>query len=922
MLSTTLVSINSAGTAAGNRNSDFSTTSSGNNPTTYGPYGQSAQSNLSADGTLLAFASDATDLVGSVSDTNQASDVFVRNTTTGMTSLVSVTPDGSSPGNGPSFDPSISPNGRYVAFISLATNLSDVPGQSARAPQEQAVGALYVRDLQTGTTTLLDQTPSGQASDGWSAGQFVFSPDSQSLAWVDTSDDLTTAKVGSNFPANPVPGESLLPTYVYVRNLAAQSTSLVSVSTDGQASGNMDDNLGVPSDLVFSPDSKSLVFGSSATDLTTNPGSNLPAPGGVVFGPGSTNLFLRNLAAGTTTLLSVATNGQLTAGQSTGAVFSPDGQSVAFISDAANLTANPLDPATPPGEQSPELGTFTTNIFIRDLTTGTTSLVSVTPNGQMSNGLATEPVFSPDGGSIAFSSNAADLTSNPVDSTPAPDNDSPGGSFLGANDNIFLRNLAAGTTTLVSVTPLGKQSNGAVSQFVFSPDGHYLAFISSAGDLTDNAFEATPPAIPGAPSNPFGEGPTANVFVRDFAAGTTTLASATTGGLLSNGSATGPIFSPDSGSLFYQSTAIDLTSNPPDASADSGSAGATGFSPGFDGDNYFVYDLAAKTTSLISATTDGQLSNSTTDSAVLSPNGNTLYFDSNVDDLTTNDSNQLTGIFAATAPFTVPNQFQFASWESSAQESDGKTVITVLRSGPATGAASVDYSVQNGSARAGTDFTATSGTLDFAAGQTSRTFSIPLKSGDHFAGTLSANVVLSNPQGGTLGYPTTVLNLTSEPAPSSPTPTPTPTPPPVIPVHPVTLQPGPTVVSVTPTKGRQGIKTLVITFDQPLDPTSAINSANYQVSVPGRALAGRHGHQTAARPARSLAISRVAYNPAKNQVTVTLHTKLHQREAIELQIKGTAGGLADAGGTSLNSPDKLKPGKDFIAALEVVARRS
>ncbi len=45
-------------------------------------------------------------------------------------------------------------------------------------PTRRAVGDLYVRDLQTGTTTLLDQTPSGQASDGFSTGQFVFSPDS------------------------------------------------------------------------------------------------------------------------------------------------------------------------------------------------------------------------------------------------------------------------------------------------------------------------------------------------------------------------------------------------------------------------------------------------------------------------------------------------------------------------------------------------------------------------------------------------------------------------------------------------------------------------------------------------------------------------------------------------------------------------
>ena len=104
-----------------------------------------------------------------------------------------MTPDGQ-PANGDSFDPVISPNGRYVAFISEATNLTPVgAGTTVFVPNSPAVGYLYVRDLQTQTTTLLDQTPSGQTSDGFSTGQFVFSPDSTTLAWFDTSDNLTTA---------------------------------------------------------------------------------------------------------------------------------------------------------------------------------------------------------------------------------------------------------------------------------------------------------------------------------------------------------------------------------------------------------------------------------------------------------------------------------------------------------------------------------------------------------------------------------------------------------------------------------------------------------------------------------------------------------------------------------------------------------
>ncbi len=58
-----------------------------------------------------------------------------------------------------------------------------------------------------------------------------------------------------------------------------------------------------------------------------------------------------------------------------------------------------------------------------------------------------------------------------------------------------------------------------------------------------------------------------NVFVTNLETGTTTLASATTNGQLSNAIAGGLIFSPDSGSLYFSSNAIDLTSNPPDTSA-------------------------------------------------------------------------------------------------------------------------------------------------------------------------------------------------------------------------------------------------------------------------------------------------------------------------------------------------------------------
>jgi roadblock/LC7 domain-containing protein len=987
LLSIALVSVNAAGTASANSDSDFVSTTL-DQQVAYDGTTQSNPGSLSADGTKLVFVSDGSDLVGSVNDPNQASNVFVRNTTTGVTSLVSATP-----GNGDSFDPVISPNGRYVAFISVATNLTAAAGQSGvggdtLVPNPPAVGQLYLRDLQTGTTTLLDQTPSGQASDGFSTGQFVFSPDSTTLAWFDTSDNLTTATVD---PLSRPNDAGQQPTYVYVRDLAAQTTSLVSASTSGQASGSFSQS--DTTDLVFSPNSHSLVFGSSATDLTTNSPDNAPNPYAVLTEPSPENLFLRNLAAGTTTLLSVTTDGKLDVqGVSSGPVFSPDGNSVAFTSDVTDLTTNGTD-FTPPtsseaalsGNSLPPL-----NIFIRDLTTATTTLVTATPNGLQSSGLAQGPIFSPDGSELAFTSTGTDLTSNPLDPTPPPDSSQSidGAPFTLPSDNVFVRNLAAGTTKLISVTPDGMMSNGEVGQVIFSPDGHYLAYTTDASDLTKNAFETSPPSVPGFSSNTLGWGqfPISNVFVTNLETGTTTLASATTNGQLSNAIASGLIFSPDSGSLYYTSDAIDLTSNPPDTSTANPSSPSssitnptlasattngplsnaidpTGNPTGAGGmpssptmpqststvnpssqsssiTNLFVYDLSAGTTSLISATTSGELSNSTNTggevpdassiNAFLSPDGQTLYFDSNAADLTAGDSNpnQSTEIFAASAPFTVANQLHFQSWESAAKESDGSVAVTVVRSSPATTAASVNYTVENGTAQAGTDFTATSGTLNFAAGQGSQTFTVPLIPADRFSGTRSAELVLSNPQGATLGYSSAELDLTANPPlPSPPVTTPT-SPPVTTPTSPpVTTptsspQPGPTVVSVAPLNSRRDKTSLAITFDQALDPASAQNTTNYQVSLPGRALHVGHRHQTATRPRRMVGITTASYDPSTHEVTLTLGTKLRQGQAYQLQIKGAAGGLADTEGVALNSPGILKPGEDYLAALDLIARHS
>jgi hypothetical protein len=123
-------------------------------------------------------------------------------------------------------------------------------------------------------------------------------------------------------------------------------------------------------------------------------------------------------------------------------------------------------------------------------------------------------------------------------------------------------------------------------------------------------------------------------------------------------------------------------------------------------------------------------------------------------------------------------------------------------------------------------------------------------------------------------------------------------------------------------KGRRGITSLVITFNGALDATTAQDAANYQVSVPGRALHASRGHRSAARPSRPVGIAAASYDATAHQVTLTLSTALRPRQAAQLEIKGTSGGVTATDGAPLNSPEGLKPGLDYVGTLDVVNRRA
>ena len=86
-----------------------------------------------------------------------------------------------------------------------------------------------------------------------------------------------------------------------------------------------------------------------------------------------------------------------------------------------------------------------------------------------------------------------------------------------------------------------------------------------------------------------------------------------------------------------------------------------------------------------------------------------------------------------------------------------------------------------------------------------------------------------------------------------------------------------------PVKARGGIRELLITFDQALDPAAAVNIASYGVSIPGH----KHGkHRTAAAARTDVGVVSATYNAAEHQVTLTLDKKLHRRQGIQVKIKG------------------------------------
>ena len=313
-----------------------------------------AAASISGDGRYVAYQSFSPQLTPG--DTNVHADVFVHDRETGETSMVSVASDGTQ-GNAESGHPSISADGRYVAFQSAASNL--VHGDTNNESD------VFVHDRQTNTTTRVSV-----ASDGTQGNRRSYAPaisaDGSRVAFQSAASNL-------------VPGMDNEARDVFVHDLDTGETVCVSLAYDGTW-GN-----GRSQGPSISGNGRYVAFHSAASNLV----------------PGDTNglsdIFVSDLRTGRTTRVSVATNGDQATGErgSYHASISADGKYVAFHSWAPNLVA---------GDSN-----RTCDVFVHEMRTGNTTRVSVSSIGAQGNHESEMPSISASGRYVAFDSKASNL---------------------------------------------------------------------------------------------------------------------------------------------------------------------------------------------------------------------------------------------------------------------------------------------------------------------------------------------------------------------------------------------------------------------------------------------------------------------------------------------------------------------------------
>src|SRR5918995_684925 len=227
----------------------------------------SAGPSISSDGRFVAFESEASNLVAN--DTNGFIDAFVHDLQTGATERVSVNSSGKQ-GNLESGFPSIRSDGRFVAFQSLASDL--VANDTNNAPD------IFVRDRQGGTTERASVSSSEAQADGFN-GRLSISSDGRFVAFESEASNLAANDTNNIRDA-------------FVRDLWMGSTQRVSIESSGKQ-GNLNSY-----DPSISSDGRFVAFESEASNLVAKDTNN------------TGDVFVRELWMGSTQRVSIESSGK------------------------------------------------------------------------------------------------------------------------------------------------------------------------------------------------------------------------------------------------------------------------------------------------------------------------------------------------------------------------------------------------------------------------------------------------------------------------------------------------------------------------------------------------------------------------------------------------------------------------------------
>jgi hypothetical protein len=315
---------------------------------------ESSNPSISANGRYVAFDSWASNLVGG--DTNGFADTFVRDRQSSVTTLVSVSSSGEQ-GNHNSSNPSISSEGRFVAFVSNGSNLvgEDTNGESD----------IFVHDRQTGMIEMISISSSGVQGNDWSRNPFI-SSDGRFIVYTSKASNL-------------VSGDTNNQEDIFVFDRQRRETERVSVSSSGDQGNHWSRYDSISDDGRF------VAFESTASNLVSGDTK------------GFNDIFVRDRQKKVTERVSLSSSGEQGNYVSNNPIISANGRFVIFTSNASNLVSGDTN-----GYK---------DIFVHDRQSGITEIVSISSTGEQGDRYSGNPVISTDGRYVAFESFASNLVS-------------------------------------------------------------------------------------------------------------------------------------------------------------------------------------------------------------------------------------------------------------------------------------------------------------------------------------------------------------------------------------------------------------------------------------------------------------------------------------------------------------------------------